>query len=102
MTLMKTFLLAALGCAASVGPPALPRGPAPAFDEPPRFMPLCRGGERGYWQPLVQTSPAGDLVVYLALTRVNDLTPDTVICWLRGAQSIQALPPEPRPRDLPS
>jgi len=53
--------------------------------------PMCRGVEIGFWQPLVD---AERKKVGVVLTRIDELTPHSLVCRLGSAQRVQALPPE--------
>lgn len=66
-----------------------PSDPVPPAVEPHFIVagfPPCRGGERGYWQPLVTN---GGRLIRLALTTIDFLDPKTVLCWVQTEQQIE-------------
>jgi hypothetical protein len=76
------FILPAANLRLTSRPPLEP--PAPHFLA--AGFPPCRGGERGYWQPLVTPDQR---MVRLAVTTIDFLDPQTVLCWVQAEQQIE-------------
>ena len=60
-----------------------------AFDPLHPGLPVCEGGEQGYWQT-VTTRQDGQDYVHLALTTIDFLDPAYVICWVDPSQIVTA------------
>jgi hypothetical protein len=63
--------------------------PATAFDPLHPGLPVCEGGEQGYWQT-VTVERNGQFVTNLALTTIDFLDPAYVICWVDPSQIVTA------------
>ena len=65
--------------------------PAFALDGNPLHpgLPVCEGGEQGYWQTVTATQRGQDYI-HLALTAIDFLDPAYVICWVDPSQLVTA------------
>jgi hypothetical protein len=64
--------------------------PAYAFDPLHPGLPVCEGGEQGYWQTITEKKADDRLVSHLALTSIDFLDPAYVICWVDPSQIVTA------------